>query len=221
MRKTIFANKEYYHIYNRGVDGRKIFLDDSDYHRFLISMILLNDKKEGLLEQWRNLKKCNRNISFLDFRRLNLRNPLVDFVAYCLNPNHYHFILRQLEDGGIKKIMHKLGTAYTMYFNRKQKRSGALFQGRFKSINVDSNEYLLYLSAYVNKNNFIHGYGNQSWKYSSFGEYENNRGRINLCDCNPILSQFRNLKDYEDFLKINSEYLKKKKEDQKYLLEDL
>ena len=155
MRKITFANGQYYHIYNRGVDKREVFLDEADFHRFIISMILLNDERDGLMEQWRNIKKENTEMQFSDFRRLNLRKPLVEFVVYCLNPNHYHFALRQLEENGIKKFMQRLGTAYAMYFNKKYKRSGALFQGTFKAIHVDSNDYLLYLSAYINKNHFI------------------------------------------------------------------
>jgi len=81
---------------------------------------------------------------------LNKVDKLVDVVCYCLNSNHYHMILKQKSNDGIKKFMHKLGTSYTMYFNKKLKRSGSLFQGKFKSIHIDSNEYLLYLSAYVN-----------------------------------------------------------------------
>lgn len=221
MRKTEFANGEFYHAYNRGVDKRDVFLDDKDYQRFVVSMILLNDEQDGLLERWRNLKRTNSEVKFADFRRLNLRRPLVDIVAYCLNPNHYHFILKQLEDDGIKKFMHRLGTAYPMYFNKKNKRSGALFQGRFKSIYIDSNAYLLYLSAYVNQNHFIHGMGNDFWEYSSLKEY---KGFVNqdvaLCNTASVLEQFRNREDYAEFLEKNALHLKEKKEMQKYLLEE-
>jgi len=77
---------------------------------------------------------------------------LVEIIVYCLNPNHYHIILRQVSEGGVSKFMLKLSSGYSSYFNKKNKRSGSLFQGRFKAVHIDSNEYLLYLSAYVNKN---------------------------------------------------------------------
>lgn len=221
MRKTEFANGESYHIFNRGVDKRDVFLDDIDYHRFIISVALLNDEQEGLMEQWRNLKKDDSNVQFSDFRRLNLRKPLVEVVAYCFNVNHYHFILRQLEDDGIKKFMHRLGTAYTMFFNKKYKRSGSLFQGRFKAIHIDSNEHLLYLSDYVNQNHFIHGLGGEDWKYSSLAEYKNlHNGNVYICNTKSVLDQFKNIDEYSEFLNGNALYLKDKKEEQKYLLEE-
>jgi len=73
----------------------------------------------------------------------SLSRPLVSFIAYSLSPNHYHFILRQEIDNGIVRFMQRLGIAYTMYFNNKNKRSGVLFQGSFKAVEIDSNEDLL------------------------------------------------------------------------------
>jgi putative transposase len=215
-RKTEFANGEYYHIYNRGVDKRKVFLDLHDYERFLLGMWLMNDEKDGLMEQWRNY--CNNisnpKASPSGFRKSHLskEKPLVEIIAYCLNPNHYHFILKQIEEKGIENFMQKIGTGYAMYFNKKNDRSGVLFQGVFKSIHIDSNDYLLYLSAYVNKNNFIHGYSkNDSWAYSSFPDYIGRR-EDKLSKRNIILGQFKNKKEYKEFADINALYLKEKKE---------
>ena len=160
-----------------------------------------------------------------EFPRLSLgegRKSLVEIVAYCFNPNHYHFILRQIEDDGIKKFMHRLGTAYTMYSNKRYKRSGSLFQGRFKAIHIDSNEYLLYLSAYVNQNHFIHGSEDKGWKYSSLAEYKKlHNGNVHICNVDSVMKQFEDVEGYLEFLNVNALYLKDKKREQKYLLEDL
>lgn len=222
MRKIEFAVGEYYHIYNRGVDKRETFSDVYDYERFLLSMDLLNDIEDGLMIEWRDYKKSNANARLNDFLKLSFRKrePLVEIVAYCLNPNHYHFILKQIADKGIEKFMHKLGTSYTKYFNTKQKRSGTLFQGRFKSVYIDSNEYLLYLSAYVNKNNFIHGYNkNDSWQYSSLSDYLGKRND-KLVKKEVVLEQFENVDQYKEFLEKNALYMKDKKELEKYLIEE-
>jgi putative transposase len=221
MRKTEIANDEYYHIYNRGVDKRDVFLDISDYERFLLSMNLLNDERDGLMLRWRDIKRADPRVQLLDFQELNSRkNPAVEIISYCVNPNHYHFILKQLRDNGIKKFMQKLSTSYTNYFNVKYKRTGSLFQGRYKSVHINSNEYLLYLSAYVNKNNFIHGYSkDDSWPYSSLAEYLRKRAS-DFISISAVANQFDSVDEYKTFAEKNALYMKEKKELEKYLIED-
>ncbi|HBG33380.1 MAG TPA: hypothetical protein DDW82_06690 [Acholeplasmataceae bacterium] len=144
------------------------------------------------------------------------------FVIACLNPNHFHLIIKQKQDGGVVSFMQKIGTGYTNYFNIKQKRSGALFQGKFKAIHIDSNAYLLYLSAYVNSNYFIHMQSEKnsaSWPYSSFADYITRAG-VSKYDENIILSQFSGASDYRRFVENNAFYMKEKKNLQKYLLEE-
>jgi len=219
-----FANEEFYHIYNRGVDKREIFLDDFDYVRFLKSMREFNVIKPigSLYEKnFRDREAAPGVRPPIGGRtpKSHSSSNLVQIIAYCLNPNHYHIILKQNRDGGISEFMKRVGGGYTGYFNKKYKRSGSLFQGRFKAIHIDSNEYLLYLSAYVNKNNFIHQYQNKDdWKYSSWLDYVGKRNG-NLCKKELILNQFKNKKEYQEFVDKTSLYLKDKKEMEKYLLE--
>ena len=77
---------------------------------------------------------------------------LVDICSYCLMPNHFHLLIKELEEGGISKFIQKLTTAYTMYFNRKNDRTGSLFQGKFKATHVDDDPYLSYLISYIHLN---------------------------------------------------------------------
>lgn len=201
------------------MDKRKTFLDTRDYERFLLSMNLLNDEQEGLMIAWRDFKKSNPQVKLPEFLKFRNRKPLVEIIAYCLNPNHYHLILHQIKDKGIENFMHRVGTSHTKYFNKKNDRSGSLFQGVFKSIHIDSNEYLLYLSAYVNKNNFIHGYSkDDSWIYSSFPDYIGKRGD-KLCKKDIVLGQFKNRNEYQEFVNENALYMKNKKDLANYLLE--
>lgn len=222
MRKTEFANEEHYHIFNRGVDKREVFLDASYYQRFLLSMDLLNDTHDGLMIEWRDYKKSNPKAKLSDFLepRSRKRDPLVELVAYCLNPNHYHIILKQVEEKGIERFMHKLGLSYTLYFNKRNKRTGALFQGNFKATHIDSNEYLLYLSAYVNENNFIHGYNKRStWPYSSLPGYLSKKDD-KLVNKDIISGQFKNTREYKEFLDEHALKMKDDKELKRYLIED-
>jgi hypothetical protein len=115
--------------------------------------------------------------------------------------------------------MKRLGGGYTKYFNHHYKRSGVLFQGKFKSVHIKTSAHLLYLSAYVNRNYFIHGYGNDSdWMYSSFLDYTG-KSKSGICDTSVILDQFKDKNEYREFMEENSLYMKEKKEDEKYLLE--
>lgn len=204
MRKTIFANGEYYHIYNRGVDKRTVFSDQRDVNRLIQSLLEFNTIKPiGSIYENSFRKKPPEDLS----------SKLVEFVAYCLNPNHYHFILKQLTDDGIKKFMHRLGGGYTMYFNKRYNRSGVLFQGRFKAVHIDTNEYLLHLSAYVNLNDSVHQLGGSTSKLvdSSWDEYMN-KSKKKICNKNIILKQFRNIKEYKRFAENSlNDILEKKK----------
>ncbi|MBU4369785.1 transposase [Patescibacteria group bacterium] len=218
MRKVKFVNEEYYHIYNRGVDKRTIFQDLNDIDRFF----------QGMQEF--NVIESIGSIYVNTFRKNKLRHrvskdeKLVDFVCYCLIPNHYHFILQQLIDKGIEKFMHKLGMGHAKFFNSKYKRSGALFQGKFKAIHVDSNEYLLHLSAYVNLNYKVHNweqkFGNRVPKLirSSWEEYIG-ENKENFCKKDIILDQFGSGLDYKKFAEDSLESIKENKEIKKFLLE--
>lgn len=221
MRTLKFANDQYYHIYNRGTDKRKIFLDDRDYFRFLLSLDLLNDDKDGLMIACRDYKKNNPRADTANFliSLIRKRNYLVEIVAYCLNPNHYHLILKQLKERGIERFCQKLSISYTKYFNEKNERSGVLFQGRMKSSSVKTTGGLLYLSAYINCNCEIHGIAKaDDYRWSSFACYA---GKIKdkLCRPDDILSHFKNREDYFQFAKENAADMKIRKKEEKLLLE--
>ncbi len=202
MRKTDFVNDQFYHVYNRGVDHRFVFGDSFDMSRFYQSMEEFNSIEpigsiyENRFRKTNPLPQLGRATSKLQ--------KLVNIVAYCLNENHYHFILEQLVNGGISEFMKCLGGGYTKYFNNKIKRSGVLFQGQFKSKHIDSNEYLLHLSAYVNLNNRVHtatvslGHATSKLSKSSWDEYMKN-GKEGICAKDIIFKQFNNIREYEKF----------------------
>jgi len=128
--------------------------------------------------------------------------PLVEIICYSLLPNHFHFILRQLKDGGISKFMLKLGMGYANYFNFKYLRSGSLFQGRFKAIHIKTNSYFFWLSGYINGNAEIHKIcKTEKWSWSSYKDYLNLR-RGTLCDKGIILKDFKNIEEYKNLVNI-------------------
>lgn len=183
-RKVKFAEGGYYHIYNRGVDKRIIFTNHFDYQRFILLLHVLNTNKNLKI---RDLLKVN---SFGELLKIKNEDSLVAIGVYCLMPNHFHLLLTPLIEDGISKFMLKLQTSYSMYFNIKNKRSGALFEGVFKSQHLDTDEYLKYIYSYIHLNpaklkdknwkergpkdfdtlkDFVLDY-----KYSSIGEYRRN-----------------------------------------------
>lgn len=145
QRKIKFSEGEYYHIYNRGVEKRNIFLDDYDYNRFVFLLFCSNDIKPFSYRDLKELKPRGLPSG-------KIKNNLVNIGAFCLMPNHFHLLIKETVEGGISKFMLKLSTAYTMYFNKKYERSGALFQGTFKAEHVDFDEYLKYLFSYIHLN---------------------------------------------------------------------
>lgn len=217
-RKAPFVTGEFYHIYNRGVDKRIVFSDESDLDRFMKSLEEFNviEPIGSLYEKAFADKQFGGSTSKLE--------KLVNLVAYCVNPNHFHFILEQVTDKGIEKFMHRLGTGYTRYFNEKEKRSGSLFQGRFKSVLIDSNEYLLHASAYVNLNDRVHQLGGSTSKLvksrSSWGEYTGD-SKSNFCGKDIILEQFRNTKEYQKFAESSIEDTLERRADLREMERDL
>ena len=214
-RKTPFVIGEYYHIYNRGVDKRIIFSTKLDIDRFFKSMIEFNivDPIGSLYENsFRQLGGSTAKLATVSNKK---GKKLVNIVAYCLNPNHFHFILEQLTDRGISEFMKRLSGGYTWYFNNKYDRTGSLFQGRFKAVHVNSNEYLLHVSAYVNLNDKVHQLGGSTAKLvkskSSWGEYTGDNTGESFCKKEIILEQFKNKKEYKKFATSSLESIVERK----------
>src|SRR3989344_578137 len=113
---NFFAPKEWYHCYSRGIDKCIVFKDTTDYQRFVGLLYLANTSTV--------LHRSNLgHFNFHELFTISLKEPLVSIGAYTLMPNHFHLLLYEKSAGGISMFMQKLGTAYTMYFNVKNKRS--------------------------------------------------------------------------------------------------
>ncbi len=219
MRKIQFAEGEFYHLYNRGVDKRVVFNNKDDHERFQAYLYILNDAHNDKAANYFYSKA--RRESLFENTRIE---PLVAIGAYCLMPNHFHILATPLVENGISKFMHKLQTAYTMYFNEKASRTGSLFQGTFKATHIDEDEYLRYLYAYIHLNpaklltgdwhkasaEELRQLGSKilAYPYSSAGEY--NLGKFVISNPGPFPKYFPKTKDMrahlQFWLKYKAEY---------------
>lgn len=176
----------YYHVYNRGVEKRSIFIDDQDYRTFLNILKIVLTPKEDL--------------DNTDFINITNKADSLELVAYCLMPNHFHFIIKQFDETAMSEFMKIIMTAYVPYFNKRYKRVGSLFQGRYKAVLIERDEYLSHLSRYIHINPLEENNALKEYPYSSYKYY--------LSDSHPkwlnpliVKSMFTNTKEYERFIK--------------------
>jgi len=208
-RKQYLENG-YYHIYNRGVEKRKIFLDQQDYAVFLSYL------KEYLLpkdEKKLNDRLTNPQISSVEknkiLKSLHLNNftQEITLLAYCLMPNHFHFFVKQKSTGTIDSFMNSLATRYTMYFNHKYKRVGHLYQGVYKAVLITSEPQFLHLSRYIHQQALaLQGLALQSWREKQPCSYPEYLGKRKTLWIHPeeILSYFDQTNpnlSYENFVR--------------------
>lgn len=157
-----------YHIYNRGVEKRDIFLDEQDYKTFLYFL------KQYLLDPNDPQKKTREYKGRTLVRRSFIDR--VELLAYCLMPNHFHLLIKQKGENDMTEFIKCLATSYSMYFNDKYKRVGSLFQGRYKAVLVENDDYLLHLSRYIHINPDYKGRTLAEYSWSSYQEYLGIRG---------------------------------------------
>ncbi len=201
-RKVIFANEQVYHVYNRGVEKRRVFTNRREYARALdaISFYRFADLPIRL-SKFLVIQAKEREALFKDI--VEKHTKLVDILVYCLMPNHFHFLLRQKRDIGISTFVANVTNSYTKYFNVKHERVGALFQGLFKAVWVEDEEQLLHLSRYIHLNPvssfLIKPEELQYYEWSSYPEYLG-AATDGICDTKTVLSSFSSVKKYVNFV---------------------
>ena len=135
------------HIYNRGNNKERIFFDSEDYKAFLYRIALALGFKQDELK--------NEKLLNIPYSRIRIEHPGKNHYkvhSFCLMPNHFHLIVEQCKEESLSKFIGKISISYAMYINKKYKRVGHLLQDRFKSNLIDSNEQLMWTSAYVHMN---------------------------------------------------------------------
>ncbi len=208
-RKTPLVNNEIYHIFNKGIASQPTFLNKREYARAIETvryyqnintpvkyakfLILSTDERRKLLGQFMKQRKW-----------------LVDIIAFCFMPNHFHFLMKQLVDNGISKFMSNFTNSYTRYFNTKHDRNGPLFTGKFKSVRIETEEQLIHTSRYIHLNPLTSYIVKttedlEKYPYSSFLEYMeiNTAG---LCNKDILLPFFKDKDAYKNFVFDNRDY---------------
>ena len=204
MRKTQLVTGHIYHIFNRGVNKNEIFLSQDDYKQFLNAAI--HYKTKNTRYSYEKRFKISHDPVSLQSLQLN-RALKIDVIAYCLMPNHFHFLVKQESDRGITSFMRHLMNSYSHFVNLKYKRVGPLFQGRFKAVIVDSDEQLLHLSRYIHLNPLVSNLVSdlESYPWSSYVSYIGKRVD-NLANSQAVLNSFKSKSDYRQFVLDQEDY---------------
>lgn len=214
-----------YHVLSRGVDKRKIFLNNRDYFRFIHNLFEFNNQKNVGTSSDHAFKMQNQldDIAsrLVGHKNRKPRKLLVDIHAFCLMPNHYHLMLSSRVKDGISKFMKKVNMGYAKYFNIKNERKGTLFESRYKSILIENENHFMYLPHYIHLNpldlhmpewregklrsftgaiKFLENY-----RWSSFPDYIGHKNFSSVTDRRFLLDVFGSVNKYrsriEEFLK--------------------
>lgn len=192
-----FVNGEIYHIYNRGSEKRPIFDTKVDRKRFL---------KTLRYYQLEGPKPKLSHFSESSLIQPDSSKKIVEIICYCLMPNHFHLMLKQIKDHGITEFMGKISNSYTKYYNTKHDRVGPLLQGEFKSVLVESEEQLIHLSRYIHLNPLVAFIVKSldDYEWSSYEEFIKNLDGICLQEV--ILDLFKSKQDYQQFVLDQADY---------------
>lgn len=214
-----YLPESYYHIYNRGVEKRLLFLDEQDYYVLLshLKEYLLPKNEKALRDQLPNSTLSYKDRAHtLKLLRMNNFSDEITFIAYCLMPNHFHFFLKQKSRNSISKFMQSLCTRYTMYFNLRHKRTGKLYQDAYKAALITTEPQFIYLSKYIHrqalasKGQTFQSQTFQSWEGqpSSYQEYLGKR-RTTWVHPEEVLAYFSKnnpTTNYQSFVNETEDY---------------
>ena len=216
MKREKIAQGEHYHLLNRGVNKQIIFHDAGDYNRFLF-LIIYFQSQINFPQIGRLVKEFVKH-PMLDIGQQVVKERTVELVAFCIMPNHFHLIIKEIEDLGISAYMQRVLNAYSKYYNTKYQKSGHVFQGPYRVVHIVDDRQLLHLSAYVHRNvrEISRWYNKEDqYQWSSYQDFVNENRWGNLLSPAIILDQFKTQDKYRDF--ISTSLTKISKEELDYL----
>ncbi len=209
-RQTVLAAGEIYHVFNRGVASLPLFHSSTDYSRFI-----------QLIDYY---QFANTPTSFSSLMKLPIeeREPILDnlrkennlqaeILVFCLMPNHYHFLLKQIAGKGLTSFMGNIQNSYAKYLNIKEHRAGPLYQSPFKAKRIETDEQLLHVSRYIHLNpstGFVVEIEKLTeYPWSSLPTYLGNTSK-SFSFVNPklVINFFKNPDQYKEFVFNQAEY---------------
>lgn len=201
-RTTPLVIEEYYHLFNRTVDKLPIFDQIKNCNRALNTLKYYTHINS--FPRFSKLFFLPNEERFKIINDMNKEKRLVDVIAFCLMPNHFHLLLRQLTENGISKLLANFQNSFARYFNTKFDRAGPLWQGQFKAVRIEDDEQLLHVSRYIHLNPFTSNVVKdlkelESYQWSSLPEYTTNI-KNGFCQKEIILSNYRSFRKYREFV---------------------
>ena len=195
-----FAEDSCYHVFNRGVEKRNIFLDEEDYTTLQSHLFKYLQPIEKVAEKYPDtpVRLYGKNLS-----------EEVELVAYCLMPNHFHLLLKQNTKDGVSKLLKRVTNAYTLYFNQKNDRIGGLMQGRFRAAGIDNESLFIHLVRYIHLNPVVSGLTQDltSYRWSSYGDYLGQPAELPSSK-SKVLSYFPSVGAFKGFHEDQIDYAK-------------
>ncbi|MEK9134715.1 MAG: transposase [Patescibacteria group bacterium] len=215
MRKIKFAQNSYYHICNRSNNGESIFIDSKDYVRFLFSTLFC----QATIPFYNIGRQSSYFIKYSTFNvpreiiQKIVETKKIELNSFAIMPNHFHLLVQEKTNNcdGISYYLQRLQTSYAKYFNAKYKKEGHLFQGAFRAIPVETDEQLLYLSAYIHRNpRELKQWESKEINYpwSSYQDVAKNNRWGELLKPNIILNQFSKTNTYYKFVETSTAKIK-------------
>ncbi len=203
-RKIPLVTNYYYHVYNRGVEGRPTYTSSREYRRFLelVNYYRFQEPPTSF-SNFKNYPNEKKEEVMNDLKMY--QNVQVEILNYCLMPNHFHLLLSQTKPNGISNFMSKLQNGYTKFFNKRNNRYGSLFQGRFKSIIIESEAQLLHVFRYIMLNPYSNAIIKDVNKLNKYPwmpltSYIQNTPKEDMLNKELIRNYFANQKDLKEFI---------------------
>ena len=206
-RRIPFVVHEIYHVFNRSIAREPIFINKRDYERVLHVIEFYSYNKPGLRFSFFNRLPQEQRSHYLNNLKAKHRKS-IGIMSYCLMPSHVHFVLEEIEEGGIARFMSNIQNSYAKYFNTKNKRSGSLFQSMFKAVRIETDEQLLHVVRYIHLNPLtsyvVKERGDlEKYPWSSYQEY---LGQARISNPHSVLRFYQSLEEFIIFTLDQTDY---------------